>query len=50
MTLHGGRELAFARRGRLLVELPRAQLGEEAGLFDGALETAQRRFERLVFT
>ena len=49
MALDGGGELALAFRGRLLVELARAQFREQTGLFDGALETAQRSFEGLVF-
>src|SRR5438270_9155684 len=49
MTLHRGGELALALGRRLLVELPRAQLREESGLLDSALEAAHRHFERLVF-
>jgi tRNA N6-adenosine threonylcarbamoyltransferase len=48
MTLYGGGLLAFALRSRLLVELAGPQFGEQAGLFDRALETAQRGFEGFV--
>ena len=49
MALHRGGVLALALGGRLFVELAGAKLGQEAGLFDGALEAAQRDLERLVF-
>src|SRR5205823_12079957 len=49
MALHGSGELALAFGGRLLVVLAGAQLGEKAGLLDGALEAAHRNFERFVF-
>src|SRR5215208_7661291 len=48
-ALHRGGVLALALGGRLLVELARAKLGEEAGFLDGALEAAKRHVERLVF-
>src|ERR1700722_16188728 len=48
MALHrcGGLALAFLRR--LFVELALAGFGQDAGLFAGAFETAQRELERLV--
>ncbi len=49
MALHGGGQLALALGGGFLVELARTQFGEQASLFDGALEAADRYFERLVF-
>ena len=49
VALHGGGLLALALGGRLFVELAGAKLGQEAGLFDRALETAKRDLERLVF-
>src|SRR6185436_9113013 len=49
MALHRRGELALALRGGLFVELARAQLGQETGLFHGALEAAHRHLERLVF-
>ncbi len=48
VALDRSRLLALALRRRLFVELARPQLGQKAGLFDRALETAQCRFERLV--
>src|SRR5258706_14683388 len=48
-ALHRGGMLALALRGRLLVELARAKLREEAGFLDGALEAAKRHVEGLVF-
>lgn len=47
--LDGCCKLAFALRGRLFIKLPGAKLGEQASLLDGALESAQRHLERLVF-
>jgi hypothetical protein len=41
VPLDGGSLLAFPLLGRLFVEFPAAQLGEDAGLFAGALETTQ---------
>src|SRR6185369_2158548 len=49
VTLDRGGELALALGGGLFVELASAKLGEQAGFFDRALETAQRDFEGLVF-
>src|SRR5512132_4221409 len=49
MPFDRGGLLAFAFGGRLFVELARPQLGQESGLFDRALETAQGGFERFVF-
>jgi len=49
VALDRGRELALAVRGRLLVELAGAQLGQQPGLLDRALESAKRDLERLVF-
>src|SRR5215472_1041440 len=49
MPLYGRRELALALGRRLLVELPRPKLGQQTRFFDGALEAAERHFERLVF-
>src|SRR4051812_37804884 len=49
VALDGSRELALALCGGLFVELASAKLGEQAGFFDRALETAQRDFEGLVF-
>ena len=49
MALDGSRFLALALLRGLLVELAAANLGEDAGLFAGALETAQGDLERLVF-
>src|SRR5688572_8411505 len=49
LALHRGGGLALAFLRRLLVELALAGLGEDAGLLAGALETAQGKFERLVF-
>src|SRR5687767_4177590 len=48
-ALHCGGVLALALGGRLLVELAGAQLGEEPGLLDRALEAAESDVERLVF-
>src|SRR5690242_5846761 len=48
VALHGSGLLALALGRGLLVELAGAKLGEEAGLFDRALEAAQRGFEGLV--
>src|SRR5581483_12449982 len=42
-------ELALALGGGFFVELAGAKLGEQAGLFDGALEAAQGHLEGLVF-
>ena len=41
--------LALALGRGLFVELAGAKLGEQAGLFHGPLEAAQRDVERLVF-
>ena len=49
MALHRGGLLALALGGRLFVELAGAQLGQQAGLLDRALEAAQRDLEGLVF-
>ena len=49
MALDGGGGLALALGRGLLVELACAQFGEEASLFDGALEATDRDFKRLVF-
>src|SRR5581483_4658401 len=49
VALHRRGELALALRGRLLVVLARAQLGQKTGLLHRALEAAHRHFERLVF-
>ncbi|MEA2987183.1 MAG: tRNA N6-adenosine threonylcarbamoyltransferase [Alphaproteobacteria bacterium] len=49
MALHRGGKLALALGGRLLIELAGAKLGQETGLFHGALEAAHRHFERLIF-
>jgi len=48
MALDGGGFLPFAFGGGLLVEFARPQFGQQAGLFDGALEAAHRHFERFV--
>src|SRR5947199_7480134 len=48
VTFDRGGLLAFALRSRLFVELACPQFGEESGLFDGALEAAQRGFEGFV--
>src|SRR5689334_22760222 len=48
-ALHRGGVLALALGSRLLVELARAKLGEEAGFLDGSLEAAQGHVEGLVF-
>ena len=42
VALHCSSLLALAHRGRLLVVLPTADLGQDACLLAGALETAQR--------
>src|SRR5690606_12864658 len=49
VALHRGRLLALALGGRLLVVLSGAQLGQEPGFLDRALETPKRDVERLVF-
>jgi hypothetical protein len=49
MTLDGGSLLALAFGCGLLVELASAQVGQQAELFDGALEAAQGNFIGLVF-
>src|SRR6476619_7360667 len=49
VALHGGRLLALALGGRLFVELAGTQVGQQAELFDGALEAAKSDVERLVF-
>ena len=49
LALHRGGGLALALLRRLLVELALAGLGEDAGLFAGALEAAEGKLERLVF-
>ena len=49
VALDRGRLLAFTLGGRLLVELARAQFGQQPAFFNRALEAAQRHFERLVF-
>src|SRR6478736_4363902 len=48
MALDGGRLLALPLGRRLFVKLARPQLGEEARLFNRALEAAQCGLERLV--
>ena len=48
MLVLGSSQLALALGGRLFVELALARFGQHAGLFAGALETAQRELERLV--
>src|SRR5688572_270635 len=48
-ALHRRGMLALALGGRLLVELAGAELGQEPGLLDGALEAAERYVEGLVF-
>jgi len=48
VALHGGCLLALALGGRLFVELAGAQVGQQAELFDGALEAAQGDVEGLV--
>jgi len=50
MALYGSSELALALGGRLFVELPCAQLGQQASLFNGPLEAAKRDFERFVLS
>src|SRR5690606_17313168 len=49
VTLDRRRLLALALGGGLLVVLARAELGDHAGLLDGALEAAQGHVERFVF-
>src|SRR6185503_16045539 len=49
MALDRGGELPLSLRGRLLVILASAQLGEQPRLLDGALEAAHGHFEGLVF-
>ena len=49
VALHGGGVLALALSRGLLIELARTQLGEQTGLFDGALEATQSAFKRFVF-
>src|SRR5690349_9210497 len=49
VALDRGRLLALALGGRLFVELAGTQIGQEAELFDGALEAAKSDVERLVF-
>src|SRR5260221_12306753 len=49
VALYGCRLLALALGGRLFVELARPQFGQQARLFDRALETAKRGLEGLVF-
>jgi hypothetical protein len=49
VALDGGGQLALALGGWLLVELAGTQLGQQTGFFNGALETANRYFERLIF-
>src|SRR5436309_11688882 len=49
VPLDGGGELSLAVGSRLFVELAGAQFGEKPGFFHGALETAQRHLEGLVF-
>ncbi len=48
MTLDRGRALALAFLGGLFVELALAHFGQYTGLFTGALEAAQGKFERFV--
>src|SRR6185436_524220 len=48
VTLDRSGELALALGGRLFVELPGPKLGEKSRFLDGALEAAERHFERLV--
>src|SRR5664279_5081969 len=49
VALDGCGLLALALGRWLLVELARAQIGQEAELLDGALEAAEGNVERLVF-
>ena len=49
VALAGSGVFTFALGGWFFVGLTGAQLGEEAGFFDGALEAAQCYFERFVF-
>jgi hypothetical protein len=49
VALDGRGLLALALGGRLFVELAGTQIGQQAELFDSALEAAQRDVERLVF-
>src|ERR1700755_3006126 len=49
VALDGCGLLALALGSGLLVELARAQFGQQTQLFDGALEAAQGHVERLVF-
>ncbi|EFF43320.1 hypothetical protein XAUB_25800 [Xanthomonas citri pv. aurantifolii str. ICPB 11122] len=48
LTLHGSGSLTLTLLGRLFIELALAGFGQHAGLFAGALETAERKFEGLV--
>ncbi len=48
VALHGGSLLALALGRRLFVELTGAQVGQQAQLFDGALEAAQCHVEGFV--
>src|SRR5690242_13306277 len=50
VALDGGRLLTFPLLGRLLVEFPPAQLGENAGLLARAFETPQGGIEVLILT
>jgi len=49
MALHGSGKLALTLCGWLLIKLARAQLGQETGFFNGALEATHGDFERFVF-
>src|SRR3984885_8597501 len=49
MTLHRSGLLSLTLLGRLLVEFTSTKLGEDTGLFAGALEAAQGGVEILVF-
>src|SRR5688500_19127969 len=50
VALHGGGFLALTFLRRLFVEFPAAQLGQDPGLFAGALEAPQGGIEVLVFS
>ena len=49
VALYGSSELALALGSRFLVELARAEFGQQAGFLNAALEAAQSDFEGLVF-
>ena len=48
VALDGGSLLALAFGGGLFIELAGAEFREKAGLFNGALETAEGHFKRFV--